>query len=84
MSLAPRPFDRYTCEEAFRLMDDFVDRELDADERARVAEHLDGCAGCADMFRHEAEFLQHIREHLQHVRIPPELVTRVAQHLGRR
>jgi len=40
---------RYTCEETFRRLEDYVDRELSAEEMERVREHLKTCEG----FTHE-------------------------------
>jgi len=48
---------RYTCEEAFRRLDDYLDRELSAEEMTLVHEHLDICAGCAREFNFEASVL---------------------------
>jgi hypothetical protein len=41
------PLSRYTCEEAFRRLDDYLDRELSSDETELVREHLEVCAGGA-------------------------------------
>ena len=38
--------DRYTCEEALRRLEEFLDRELTAEEMQRVQAHLDTCAAC--------------------------------------
>ena len=48
---------RYTCEEAFRRLDDYLDRELSSEETALVHEHLEICAGCAREFNFEASVL---------------------------
>ena len=34
------PLDRMSCEEAFRRLDDYLDRELSPDEMRQVEEHL--------------------------------------------
>lgn len=43
-----------SCEETFRRLDDFVDRELTPQETALVREHLDTCAVCTSEYRFEA------------------------------
>ena len=63
--------DRYTCEQAFRDMDAYLDREVGVAETGRVVAHLDGCAGCAKLFRLEAAFLSAIRTRLKRVPVPP-------------
>ena len=40
------PPDRFTCEEIFARLDDYLDRELSADEMRMVKEHLETCAAC--------------------------------------
>ena len=49
---------RYTCEEAFRRLDDYLDRELSAEEMTLVREHLEICAGCAREFNFEESVLR--------------------------
>jgi anti-sigma factor (TIGR02949 family) len=71
------PLDRYTCEEAFRRLDDYLDRELSADETALVREHLEICAGCAREFNFEASLLKGVREKLRQVDLPESLQARI-------
>lgn len=74
------PSDRYTCEEAFRRLDDFVDRELSADEQRMVREHLETCSTCASEFRFEATVVEGVRDRLRRIAAPPGLLQRI---LGR-
>lgn len=73
--------DRYTCDEALRRLEDFLDRELTADEMARVQAHLDTCAPCTSQFRYEATLLNGIRQRLQRTTLPPDLLTRITRML---
>jgi len=70
--------DRFTCEEAFRRLDDFLDRELSTGELARVQRHLDTCAACAREFDFEAQLLSGLRRRLREVIAPSALVSRIA------
>jgi len=71
----------FTCEEAFRRLDDYLDRELSPREMAMVREHLDTCAICAREFVFEARLLHDVRQKLQRVDIPPTLLSRILQQL---
>jgi anti-sigma factor (TIGR02949 family) len=73
--------DRYTCDEALRRLEDFLDRELTADEMAKVQAHLDTCAPCTSRFRYEATVLNGIRQRLQRTTLPPDLLSRIARML---
>lgn len=68
---------RYTCEEAFRRLDDYLDRELSPEEMTLVHEHLEICAGCAREFNFEASVLNGVREKLRQIELPPSLQARI-------
>ena len=68
---------RYTCEEAFRRLDDYLDRELSPEETALVKEHLEVCAGCAREFDFEASLLKGVRAKLRQIELPPTLQARI-------
>jgi anti-sigma factor (TIGR02949 family) len=70
-------FSRYTCEEAFRRLDDYLDRELSAEETALVDEHLEICAGCAREFNFEESVLEGVRAKLRQIELPPTLQARI-------
>ena len=68
---------RYTCEEAFRRLDDYLDRELTSDETVLVREHLEICAGCAREFNFEASVLRGVRDKLRQIDLPESLQARI-------
>jgi anti-sigma factor (TIGR02949 family) len=68
---------RYTCEEAFRRLDDYLDRELSGEEMTLVHEHLEICAGCAREFNFEASVLNGVRSKLRQIELPPSLEARI-------
>jgi mycothiol system anti-sigma-R factor len=74
--------ERYTCEEAFRRLDDYVDRELSDEEMGRVQEHLETCAVCAREFAFETSVLQHVRTKLHRIRAPATLRERLSRLLA--
>ena len=67
----------YTCAEAFRRLDDYLDRELSAEEMELVREHLEVCAGCASEFEFEASVLRGVRAKLRQIDVPADLQARV-------
>ena len=71
------PLNRYTCEEAFRRLDDYLDRELSSEETVLVREHLEICAGCAREFNFEASILKGVRQTLRQIDMPESLQLRV-------
>lgn len=73
--------DRLSCEEAFRRLDDYLDRELSPGELEEVRSHLDRCAVCTSEFALESEVLEGIRAKLRRLAVPEELRARVARRL---
>ena len=71
--------DRYTCEEAFRRLNDYLDRELSPHEMDLVREHLDVCALCMAEFEFEAAVLREVRAKVQQIKAPPDLLARVSR-----
>ena len=71
--------DPLTCEDAFRKIDDYLDRELGDEELARIREHLDICAACASEFAFERSVLDRVRANLRRVAAPPELVSKISR-----
>jgi anti-sigma factor (TIGR02949 family) len=76
-------FDRYTCEEMLRRLDDYLDRELTPDEIRRVEEHLKDCEACIREFGFEANVISAVRSKLRQVEVPDTLADRVAMSLAR-
>ena len=75
---------RYTCEEAFRRLDDFLDRELTPEETVLVQEHLEVCAGCAREFNFEMSVLRGVRDKLRQIDLPESLQSRILTVLNDR
>lgn len=71
------PLNRHTCEEAFRRLDDFLDRRLSAEETRLVEEHLQICAACTREFNFESSVLEGVKRKLRHVEAPPDLLSRI-------
>jgi len=74
--------DRITCEQAFSRIDDFLDRELSAEEMKLVQEHLDTCAACSTEFKFEATLIQGVRDKLRRIAVPPDLLSRISRTLA--
>lgn len=77
------PISRLSCEEVFRRLDDFLDRELSADEMQMVQTHLDVCAQCANEFDFERRTLDAVREKLQRIEAPADLRRRIARAIDK-
>lgn len=74
--------DRYTCEEVFRRLNDYLDRELSAAEMALVREHLETCAQCASEHAFEDSVLRELKSKLRRIDLPQSLVDKVAAILS--
>jgi anti-sigma factor (TIGR02949 family) len=72
---------RSNCEEAFRRLDDFLDRRLSPDELRIIEEHLEICAWCAREFNFEASVLNGMKRKLRHLEAPADLVSKVLSRL---
>jgi anti-sigma factor (TIGR02949 family) len=72
---------RTTCEEAFRRLDDFLDRRLAETETRLIEEHLEICAACAQEFAFEASVLTGVRQKLRQLSVPPDLLARISQRI---
>lgn len=68
---------RLSCEEVFSRLDDYLDRELKAEEMARVREHLETCAACAAEYRFESSVIQGVRNKLEHLAMPSDLLAKI-------
>lgn len=74
--------DRYTCQETFRRLDDYLDRRLAPHEMQLVREHLEVCAVCASEFRFEADILTQVRDKLRRIAAPEDLVAKISRALA--
>jgi mycothiol system anti-sigma-R factor len=70
-----------SCAETFRRLDDYLDRELTAEELKLVEEHLELCAICAAEFKLEREVLEDIRAKLCRIALPDGLRARISARL---
>jgi len=75
------PLNRTTCEEAFRRLDDFLDRRLGQTETRLIEEHLEICAACTREFTFEASVLMGVRRKLRQLSVPPALLARIAAQI---
>lgn len=72
---------RLSCEETFRRLDDYLDRELNEQEMVLVRVHLEECAVCSGEFRFEAGVIESVRQKLRRIAAPPELIRRISARL---
>ena len=77
------PLNRTTCEEAFRRLDDFLDRRLPQTETRLIEEHLEICAACAREFTFETSVLTGVRQKLRQLSVPPDLLARITRDIRR-
>jgi anti-sigma factor (TIGR02949 family) len=73
--------DRSNCEEAFRRLDDFLDRRLSPEEMRVIEEHLEICAWCTREFTFEASVLYGVKRKLRQLAAPPELLSKILSQL---
>jgi mycothiol system anti-sigma-R factor len=66
-----------SCREVYALVVPYLDRELDADERALVERHLAACAGCEEHFAFDGAVLRFVRQRAPRSLCPPELQDRL-------
>ena len=76
------PLDRYTCEEVFRRMDVFLDRELASSEVEHVRAHLETCAACAEEYAFEDAVLRTVKAKLRRVALTPYVRERIERRLA--
>jgi anti-sigma factor (TIGR02949 family) len=77
-----RRLDRSTCEEAFRRLDDYLDRRLTAGETRLIEDHLHVCEACSREFTFEAGIIRGVREKLRRVAAPADLIARIAAQIA--
>ncbi|MDR3710870.1 MAG: zf-HC2 domain-containing protein [Capsulimonadaceae bacterium] len=76
-------FDYYSCEEAVKRLNDYLDHELNADERADVVKHLKICKPCLERFNFEQSLVITIKTKVKNLCAPPELKSRLSSLLHR-
>lgn len=72
----------FDCREAFSRLDDYLDRELTAEEMSQVKAHLAKCEMCAREFQFEGSVLTILKEKLCRIDLPPDLLDRVKRALS--
>ena len=65
------------CEEVLKHLDDYLDRELSADDLARLEAHLCECAHCAKAAQFEESMLDCIRMKIKRICAPKDLLDRI-------
>lgn len=73
--------DRTNCEEAFRRLDDYLDRRLSPEELRIIEEHLEVCAWCTREFNFEASVLFGVKRKLRQLEAPPDLISKILTQL---
>lgn len=73
--------DRFTCEETFRRLADYLDHALSPEELRLVREHLEICAVCAGEYRFEESLMAEIRAKARRVEMPSDLLDRITAAL---
>lgn len=74
---------RFTCEQVFARLDDYVDRELSNEEMRMIHEHLETCAQCAGEHRFEATVITEVRDRLRRIEMPASLAAKIAEQLSK-
>ncbi len=72
----------YSCDQVVARLDDYLDRELSAEEIAKVKEHLEECIACARQYAFEATFVREVTDRLRHIDAPPEFVRKVLRAIS--
>lgn len=73
---------RYTCEQFFRRLPEFLDQELSSDDTQSMREHLEWCAVCLEEYEFERDLLEEVRAKLKPVEeAPAGLLERIGKLL---
>ena len=72
---------RTNCEEAFRRLNDFLDRRLPPEEMRIIEEHLEICAWCAREFNFESSVLHGLKRKVRQLDVPAALLSRILSQL---
>src|SRR5580704_16700617 len=76
-------FDYYSCEEAVKRLNDYLDHELAPEERADVVKHLTICKPCLERFHFEENLVIQLREKMKRLCCPKTLKSRLSVLLNR-
>jgi anti-sigma factor (TIGR02949 family) len=66
------------CDKCEELLQPFLDRELNDEERALAEEHLDLCGYCRKRYRFEEALRRFVRQAVSEG-MPPELKTKLSE-----
>ncbi|MGO8673333.1 MAG: zf-HC2 domain-containing protein [Capsulimonadaceae bacterium] len=69
--------DFYSCEEAIKRLNEYLDHELTADERLVVVKHLEICKPCLSRFTFEQTLIVSLRTKLSELCAPAPLKERL-------
>lgn len=67
-----------TCEEVFRRLDDYLDRELSDQEIQRLEEHLNVCEACLKEYEFEKAVLHNVKSKVRTLQVPSGLMSRIS------
>ena len=70
-----------TCREVIRVLIDYLEGDLSADERQGLEEHMAGCGACYAFMRTYQKSTELVRAALQPDDVPEELSARVRRFL---
>jgi anti-sigma factor (TIGR02949 family) len=65
--------DFYSCEDAVKRLNEYLDHQLTEDERAVVMRHLEICRPCLRRFTFERTLIVSLRQKVSHLCAPPAL-----------
>ncbi len=65
--------DYYSCEEAVRRLNEYLDHEMNAEERTVVLRHLEICRSCLTRFSFEQTLVVSLRQKVLLLCAPPSL-----------
>jgi anti-sigma factor (TIGR02949 family) len=71
--------ERVSCQDALRLVSEFIDGELEGVSPEVVRAHFDACRACYPHMRIEQAFREAMRRACCQAKAPPELRERLAQ-----
>jgi anti-sigma factor (TIGR02949 family) len=71
-------FDFYSCEEAIKRLNEYLDAELEPAEREDVLKHLQICAPCLERFHFEKSLIKTLRIKVETRMAPLKLKERLA------
>ncbi len=69
------------CAAVLQRLDDYIDRELSADDVRMVEQHIAGCLHCASRYRFQMRMVREIRSRLRRIRVPDDLLARIRLRL---